>query len=70
RLHRAQVHARVSQAVIELPPEQRKVIRMWAQGTSIRDMARASDAPADTVLSRKKYAMARMRGALAGLAHL
>ena len=54
QLHRAQIHARVSQAVIELPPEQRLVIRMWSQGTSIRDMARASDAPADTVLSRKK----------------
>lgn len=67
-LNRAQVRAHLSAAFDALPCEQRDVIRMWSSGTSIRDMARASSAPTDTVLSRKKYALARMRGTLAGLA--
>lgn len=66
-LNRAQVRAHVSAAYDALPCEQREVIRMWSWGTSIREMARASAAPTDTVLSRKKYALARMRGTLAGL---
>ena len=68
QVQRAQVRALLSDAVTALPSEQRNVIRMWSQGTSIREMSRASAAPTDTVLSRKKYALARMRGALAGMA--
>jgi DNA-directed RNA polymerase specialized sigma24 family protein len=48
-------------AVSRLPAEQRKVIGLWSGGASIRDMASACRAPRDTVLSRKKYAVARLR---------
>jgi DNA-directed RNA polymerase specialized sigma24 family protein len=44
------------------------VIVLWMAGTSIKDMAAACRAPTDTVLSRKKYAVARMRRSLADLA--
>jgi RNA polymerase sigma-70 factor (ECF subfamily) len=67
-LQRRQVDGLLRLAVTALPAEQQHVIRMWSQGTSIREMSRASAAPRDTVLSRKKYALARMRGALAGAA--
>jgi RNA polymerase sigma-70 factor (ECF subfamily) len=67
-LQRAQVNAIVQDAIDELPGEQRKVIRMWSQGASIKEMAARCDAPTDTVLSRKKYAVARMRGRLAAVA--
>lgn len=67
-LERQQVSAALQSAVGNLPPEQRKVILMWARGTSIQDMATACAAPTDTVLSRKKYALARMRTRLAAAA--
>ena len=67
-LHRTQVDGLLRAAVTALPSEQQQVIRMWSQGTSIREMSRTSAAPRDTVLSRKKYALARMRGAMAGVA--
>jgi DNA-directed RNA polymerase specialized sigma24 family protein len=52
--------------VDRLPAEQRKVSLMWSQGASIREMAAACHAPRDTVLSRKKYAVARLRGTIGG----
>ncbi len=55
-------------ALRALPEEQRRVISLWMAGTSIRDMAVACRAPADTVLSRKKYALARMRRTLTAAA--
>jgi RNA polymerase sigma-70 factor (ECF subfamily) len=67
-LQRAQVHALLRDAITALPVEQQRVIRLWCKGTSIREMAMTTRSPADTVLSRKKYAVARMRSALAGVA--
>lgn len=64
-LERQQLTAALQSAVGDLPPEQRKVILMWVRGTSIQDMAAECAAPTDTVLSRKKYALARMRTRLA-----
>jgi RNA polymerase sigma-70 factor (ECF subfamily) len=58
----------VRDAIEKLPAEQMRVIDMWSQGSSIRQMARAAAAPVDTVLSRKKYAFARMRLELAEVA--
>ncbi|MEX2148649.1 MAG: sigma-70 family RNA polymerase sigma factor [Steroidobacteraceae bacterium] len=63
---RGQVYALLQGAVDRLPVEQRKVILMWSQGASIREMASACDAPRDTVLSRKKYAVARLRNTIGG----
>jgi len=67
-LQRSQVNGLLREAMTTLPAEQLQVIRMWSNGTSIREMSRASASPADTVLSRKKYALARMRCALADAA--
>lgn len=63
---RGQVAALLQCAVDRLPAEQRKVILMWSQGATIREMASACDAPRDTVLSRKKYAVARLRTTIGG----
>lgn len=52
-------------AVAALPAAQREVIMMWCSGESTDGMARRTGAPYDTVLSRKKYAFAHMRGSLA-----
>ena len=67
-IDRHQRALRLRQAVARLPAEQQKVIGMWSQGASIREMAAACAAPTDTVLSRKKYAVARLRGAFAAAA--
>jgi RNA polymerase sigma factor (sigma-70 family) len=60
-LERGEIRARVAAALQDLPPEQGQVVRLWMAGTSIREMAATCRAPADTVLSRKKYAFVRIR---------
>lgn len=62
---RGQTRAFVAVALRGLPAEQRQVIGLWMVGTSIREMAATCGAPTDTVLSRKKYALARLRRSLA-----
>lgn len=54
-------------AVERLPEQQRATIRMWQQGLDVETMARQSNAPRDTVLSRKKYAFAKLRVWLEGV---
>lgn len=68
-LGRLQVSGILRQAMDLLPAEQRVVLHLWSRGTSIKEMAAATRAPVDTVLSRKKYGFARMRVELAGVAH-
>jgi RNA polymerase sigma factor (sigma-70 family) len=58
---RLQAEARLAAAVARLPAKQRRVVLLWAQGTSIKGLSAACASPADTVLSRKKYAFARLR---------
>lgn len=53
--------ARVVAALPLLPALQREVIMLWARGYSPRDIARMIKAPRQTVLSRKKYALAKLR---------
>lgn len=53
--------ARVVSALPLLPAPQREVITLWAKGFSPRDIARMIKAPRQTVLSRKKYALAKLR---------
>ena len=48
-----------------LPDEQREVLAMWSVGTPIGAMAEIIGVPRDTVLSRKKYGISKMRAALA-----
>jgi RNA polymerase sigma factor (sigma-70 family) len=67
-LSRLEISARIGQAIDALPKPQQEVVRMWCAGASIEGMAARAAAPRDTVLSRKKYAFARMRQTLAPLA--
>jgi RNA polymerase sigma-70 factor, ECF subfamily len=55
----------LSSAMSELPFPQREVIALWADGTDIDTMSALVEAPRETVLSRKKYALAKLRDALA-----
>lgn len=52
-------------AMQELPREQREVLALWATGTSIEEMVQIIGAPRDTVLSRRKYGLKRLRRSLA-----
>ena len=53
--------ARLHQALLRLPVEQRQVLALWADGMRIEAIAALTAAPRDTVLSRKKYALAKLR---------
>ena len=55
----------LSAAMAELPFPQREIIALWAEGTDIDTMSTLVEAPRETVLSRKKYALAKLRDALA-----
>ena len=59
----------IEAALSELPMEQRDIISMWLHGFSINEMMGATSAPRDTVLSRKKYAIKKLKAAfeLAGV---
>jgi RNA polymerase sigma-70 factor (ECF subfamily) len=65
-LQGSQSRSRLRAALGELPDEQREVLRWWSAGDSIAAMAKSARAPRDTVLSRKKYALARLRRSLEG----
>jgi RNA polymerase sigma-70 factor (ECF subfamily) len=53
--------ARLRKALQRLPFEQRQVVALWADGMRIGAIAALTAAPRDTVLSRKKYALAKLR---------
>ncbi|MCH9695216.1 MAG: sigma-70 family RNA polymerase sigma factor [Gammaproteobacteria bacterium] len=57
----------MQRAIAELPFDQREVLALWLQGFSIKEMMDEVDAPRDTVLSRKKYALKKLRHALPAL---
>jgi RNA polymerase sigma-70 factor (ECF subfamily) len=61
------VAARVQQALLYLPFEQREVIAFWAAGVELAEIVSIVRAPRDTVLSRKKYAIAKLRTLLQSL---
>lgn len=65
-LQHAQVSALIERSLQGLPPTQREVVLLWLAETSIKSMANMVGAPPDTVLSRKKYAFARLRVELDG----
>ena len=60
-LDERQRNARLYEALRRLPFEQRQVVAMWADGIGIAAIAALTEAPRDTVLSRKKYALAKLR---------
>jgi RNA polymerase sigma-70 factor (ECF subfamily) len=55
----------LEQAMRELPAEQRDVVALWSLDVDIDTIVTIVDAPRDTVISRKKYALSRLRHALA-----
>lgn len=65
-LAREELATRLDAALRRLPFEQREVIALWAAGMEIEAMQSLIGAPRDTILSRKKYALAKLRAALAG----
>ncbi|HEY7639819.1 MAG TPA: sigma-70 family RNA polymerase sigma factor [Steroidobacteraceae bacterium] len=60
-LDEGQRTARLRKALQRLPFEQRQVVALWADGMRIGAIAALTAAPRDTVLSRKKYALAKLR---------
>jgi RNA polymerase sigma-70 factor (ECF subfamily) len=52
-------------ALAQLPPEQREVAMMWSQGWSVAEIAELTRTPLDTIASRRKYAIKRLRELLA-----
>jgi RNA polymerase sigma-70 factor (ECF subfamily) len=65
--HRQQIAKRLQDAIQNLPLEQREVIALWIAEVEPAAIAEITGAPRDTVLSRKKYALAKLRGALSDL---
>ena len=57
--------ALLADALAQLPLEQRDVIALWSAGVSIEHMMEITAAPRDTVLSRKKYALAKLKKSFA-----
>jgi RNA polymerase sigma-70 factor (ECF subfamily) len=60
-MQRSQSQSVLRQALDALPEEQRQVLGWWCGGESIVSMAGRARVPRDTVLSRKKYALAHLR---------
>lgn len=58
---RLQDNARVGQALRDLPPDQREVVVLWMQGLELVDVARITGASWHTVVSRKRYALAKLK---------
>lgn len=55
----------VSEALASLPSEQREVVALWMQGFELVDVARITGARWHTVVSRKRYALEKLRRTLA-----
>lgn len=58
---RSQLRKHIDGALATLPFEQREVITLWAAEHTIEQMIVMTGAPRDTVLSRKKYALKKLR---------
>jgi RNA polymerase sigma-70 factor (ECF subfamily) len=65
--NREQIAGRLAAAIQALPLEQREVIALWIAEVEPAAIAEITGAPRDTVLSRKKYALAKLRSALSDL---
>jgi RNA polymerase sigma-70 factor (ECF subfamily) len=64
RVDHEQMAGRLEQLIALLPLEQREVLVLWAQGHELTLIAQIAGAPWETVVSRKKYALAKLRAAL------
>lgn len=61
---RQQGSDRLSRALRELPPDQREVVVLWMHGLDLVEVARITGASWHTVVSRKRYALAKLKRAL------
>ena len=59
--HREGVARVLRRGLSALPRVQREAVLLWQLGLDIQTMARSARVPRDTLLSRKKYAFARLR---------
>ena len=59
-----QISGALDRAMQELPPEQREVIGLWSMGFELQMVADIVGAPRNTVISRKKYAIKKLKSAL------
>jgi RNA polymerase sigma-70 factor (ECF subfamily) len=64
---REQLAERLHSAMLQLPREQREVIALWAAGIEPASIAATARAPRETVFSRRKYAIAKLRIALSDI---
>jgi RNA polymerase sigma-70 factor (ECF subfamily) len=62
----ANVRARIETAMRELPVEQYEVIALWLQGFALKEVAEITGAPWHTVVSRKSYALKKLKACLSG----
>jgi RNA polymerase sigma-70 factor (ECF subfamily) len=60
-LERTEQAQLLKESLAQLPFEQRDVIALWSTGMEIETLTTIIGAPRDTVLSRKKYALAKLR---------
>lgn len=58
----------VARALKELPSAQQQAVQLWQAGHDLRTICERAGAPRETVLSRKKYAFAKLRQRLAHVA--
>jgi RNA polymerase sigma factor (sigma-70 family) len=61
---RQQDSDRLERALRDLPPDQREVVVLWMQGLELVDVARITGASWHTVVSRKRYALAKLKRTL------
>lgn len=64
QIDQQQAESELHRAVARLPIDQREVIALWSAGSSIKDMMAITGSPRDTVLSRKKYGLKKLRAGL------
>ena len=59
-----QDHDRLERALRDLPPDQREVVVLWMQGLEMVEVARITGDSWHTIVSRKRYALAKLKRAL------
>jgi RNA polymerase sigma-70 factor (ECF subfamily) len=64
-LERHEARAAVERALGSLPPTQAEVVALWLQGFDLAEVAQITGASWNTVVSRKRYALVRLRRILA-----
>ena len=56
--------SRLHAAMRDIPPEQREVLTLWAEGFSFDEIAAVVGAPRNTVIGRKRYGLEKLHAKL------